>query len=85
MGRKQAEISNWKSQISELKTPGLIHGSRIGNRKSEIANPELRNAAPGPDHLNRRRNLSSTPTMPFGSRTPRSEIFSPKAYSNWII
>ena len=36
-------------------------------------------------HLKRRRNLSSTPKIPFGSRTPRSETFSPIAHSNWMI
>ena len=36
-------------------------------------------------HLKRRRNLSSTPTIPFWSRTPSNERFSPSAHSNWMI
>lgn len=36
-------------------------------------------------HRKRWRCLSSTPTIPFGSRTPMSETFSPIAHSNWMI
>jgi len=41
--------------------------------------------APWRFHLKRWRCLSSTPTIPFWSRRPINERFSPNAHSNWMI